>query len=145
MKWLRRGRSRCFQGQTGLTLLEVLVAVGILGFIGVALMTALDTNSRAVRTLDEQVTAANLATAYFEVIRSSVYDNTSPGEYSSVGDNITKPLDYSVDIEVDYSNDGTTWVSSANRTDEKLQRILVSVSRSGKPLLSVCTWRAERF
>ncbi len=46
--------------------MEVMVAIGILGFIGAGVILGIDANSRAERTLDEQVTASNLATAYIE-------------------------------------------------------------------------------
>ena len=142
MRWVGKREFGGFEGQRGFTLLETLIAVFLLGLIGTGVLTALNTNSRAVRVLDEQVVAANLATVYFEAIRAATYDNVSPNEYSSVGDNITKPSDYTVTIDVDYSDNGTAWVDTY--TDQTLQRILVSVSLQGKPIIPVCTWRAQR-
>ena len=142
-----------FRLNKGFSLLEVLVAVGILAFIGVSVMTAMDTNSRANRTLDEQVTATNLATSYFEAIRQLPYDDYIEhidNEYAAAGDNITVPYQYTVDIVVDYSDDdypadGTTWISSSNHTTEKLQRITIDISRTdGKPVFSTCTFRTDR-
>ena len=72
MGWMGKVRFRFLKEQKGFTLLEVLVAVGILGLIGVAFLTALNTNSRAARTLDEQVVATNLATVHLEVITPGV-------------------------------------------------------------------------
>ncbi len=134
---------RLHQGQKGFTLIEVLVAVAILAAIGVVFMSAMSTNSRATRVLDEQVEAANLATAYFEAIRQLPYDHTST-PYSNAGDNITIPSQYSVAIQIQYSNDGTTWVDAYTGV-EKLQKVTVSVSRDGgKPVLSICTYRTDR-
>jgi len=138
MRWLGKARFRFLQGQRGFTLIEVLVAVGILGLIGTGVLAAFNTNARAARTLDEQVVGANLATAYLEVIRESPYATT----YPNAGDNITIPFQYSVVIDTEFSSDGDTW--SDNYTDETLQKITVIVSREGKGVLSLCTYRTER-
>ncbi len=143
MRWLGRGKFGLFRSQRGFSLIETIVAVVIIGFIGAGVVMALDTNARAGRVLDEQVVATNLVTAYLEGIRQMPYsDNTSP--YSSVGDNITKPAQYSVTVNIYYSLDGVNWVTTHDN-DEKLQRIGISVSRtSGKLVLSTCTFRANR-
>lgn len=139
MGWPLKGKFKLFQEQKGFSLFEVLVAVGILGLIGAGLLTALNTNYRAARTLDEQVVAVNLATAHFEAIREVPYAAT----YPSAGDNITIPFQYDVAIDLEFSSDGETW--SDNYTDETLQKIIISISREdGKPVLYMCTYRTER-
>ena len=123
----------------GISLIEVVVVVGILGFIGTGVIMALDTNARAGRTLDEQVTATNLAAAQLEVIKQLPYAAAYPG----AGYNIDIPSGYSVDIDIDYSDNGTAWFDTY--TDETLQRIVVTVSREGgKPVLSICTYKTEK-
>ena len=139
MKREAKARFRLFRGQAGISLLEVLVVVGILGFIGTGVVMAIDTNARAGRTLDEQVTATNLATAYIEAIRALPYADT----YDNIGDNIIVPSQYSVNIDLSFTSDGDTWVDDPS--GKTLQRITVIVSREGgNPVLSVCTYKTEK-
>ena len=127
-----------FGEQLGLTLLESLIAVSILGLIGTGLLQALDTNSRSTRILDEQVVASNLAANYFEAIKNSPYAAT----YPNAGDNISIPFQYSVAIVTKCSTDGTTFNDCTG--NETLQRITVAVSRPDGPVLSLCTYRCEK-
>ena len=141
---LGKGIFRLFRGQRGFSLLEVLVAVGILGIVGVGVLQAIDTNARATRTLDEQVVASNLATAYIEAIKTMPY-------YTTVQDylndekitSITIPPQYNVNVNIDFTSDGTTF--GLYTGTETLQKIAVTVSREGdKPVLSICSFKANR-
>ena len=141
MRWLGKEGLRLFRGQRGMSLLEVVIAVGILGLIGTGIVGALDTNYRADRTLDEQVTATNLAAAHIEAIRELPFAAT----YPSVGDNITPPAQYSVVINTECSSDGDTFSPCTGSANETFQRIIISVSREGgKPVLSICAYRTKK-
>ncbi len=138
MRRLGKGRFRLFRGQRGFTLMEVLVAVGILGFIGVAFMMALDTSYRGTSTLDEKIVGRTLVINYLEAIKSAPYATT----YPDVGDNITVPFQYSVVVNTECSSDGENF--SACTGGETLQEITIMVSREGRPVYSTCTYRSKR-
>lgn len=126
------------QRQSGFTLFEVLIAVAILGVIGVGFITALDTNKRGNRVTDEQVTAVNLITSRMEVIRQQTFADN----YTLAVDNITVPDQYDVAIEYKFSDDGAIWTD--NSTGKTLQRIIISVSREGRPVFSMCTYKMKQ-
>jgi len=147
MKWLGKERLRFLRGQRGLTLVETILAVAILGAIGVGLLNALDTNAKATRQLDEKVVATNLATAYFEAIKAAPYDITEP-YYDDAVAGITVPPQYIVNVDIQFSSDGASgdgidWVDTY--TDETLQKIAITVSREGgKHILTICTFKTKR-
>ena len=65
------------RNQKGLTLIEVLIAIAILGMIAVPFLTALSTSSRALIIADERTTAESLVRSEIEYVRSQDYCNAS--------------------------------------------------------------------
>jgi len=130
---------RLIRGQQGLNLVEVVIALALVGVIGVGILQAMETGARSTRTLDEKVVAANLIADHIEAIKQLSFAATYPG----AGENITVPFQYTVNIDTECSNDGgATYAScSGNGT---FQKIVVSVSRGDNTVLSVCAFRTKR-
>ncbi len=152
MRWLSKKRLKFLRGQKGLTLIEVLVAAAILAVIGVVLLNALDTNAKATRTLDEQVVATNLATAYIEAIKAMPY-YTDVETYlnDDTIQSITVPPQYNVDVDIQFSsdgnpNDGITWVDTYDTENpQTIQKITITVSREGgRHILAICAFKTKR-
>ncbi|HUU08009.1 MAG TPA: prepilin-type N-terminal cleavage/methylation domain-containing protein [Dehalococcoidales bacterium] len=143
MKFLVKAITGFFRGQRGIGLMEVLVAVAILGFIGASVVAALSTNYRATRITDEKVTAASLASDYIETIKSSSYNASYPEAESY---NITVPIQYKVVSTTECTNDADDAESFSTCTgNETYQRIIVTVYReSGKEVLAICTARTKK-
>ena len=144
MRGLRRASTRFLRGQAGLTLVETIVAVGILALLGTSILTVLETSAENSRELDEKVVATNLATAYFEAVKALPY----AASYPSPENLVAVPPQYSVDVDITFSSDGSTgdgitWVDTYN--GETIQKISLTISRDGgEPILTVCAFKTKR-
>jgi prepilin-type N-terminal cleavage/methylation domain-containing protein len=59
--------------QRGFGLVEVIIALGLLGIIGIAFLTALATSSTAIIVSDKHATAESLARSEMEFVKSQDY------------------------------------------------------------------------
>ena len=135
---------RLLRGQRGFTLLEMMLAVTILGAVGGAFLTALANGSRANNILDETVQAEALARSRLEQIKSMPYypDDSGDSCYDTndcypPAFTTTKDFTVTVSISIEKLVTGTT--------TNALQRVKVSVNRtgSGKPIFSLTTFKVK--
>jgi prepilin-type N-terminal cleavage/methylation domain-containing protein len=61
--------------QRGFTLIEVIIALGLLGVIGIAFLGALATASSGIIVSDERATAESLARSEMEYVKSQEYSS----------------------------------------------------------------------
>jgi type II secretory pathway pseudopilin PulG len=115
-KWLKR--PWLLRGGNGIGLLETLVALGVLGFIGVAFMTALGVSFKSTEISEEQVIAEDLARTQLEYIRDQGYcipggvtpyiipQDGACGTYDVPPPGLTPPSLYTITLEITEYCDG---------------------------------------
>ena len=123
------GKLRVLQDERGLSLVESLIAVAILGTTAVVFVVALSTGSIAVRENDQEVVAQSLARTQLEYTKGYPYDPV-PASYPTV--NAT--AGYAISVNVTATPD----------TDTDIQKITVTISREGEDILTVVDYKVNR-
>ena len=126
-QWL--GKLKVFRGENGLTLVEALVTVAIVGVAFVAFAVALATGSLAVREGDQEVAVQSLARTQMEYIKDYPYDSGAT-TYPTV--NTTD--NYSISVAV----------TSTPDADSNIQKVTANISRDGQVLLTVEDYKVNR-
>jgi prepilin-type N-terminal cleavage/methylation domain-containing protein len=137
---------RLVSGQKGTTLIEVLIAIAILGMIAVPFLTALSTSSRALIIADERTTAESLIRSEIEYVRSQDYCN-APWSYNVTSAGSTPSSDppcWPVESHAlpDSCKDYSLTVNASLIVDG-IRKITVTVWRDGEAVLTTSTYKAR--
>jgi prepilin-type N-terminal cleavage/methylation domain-containing protein len=112
------------KNQAGFSLIEILLAVALMGILGTAVPGALSGANRATITTNQNVTAESLARSQLDYIQNQPYDSENTTPVYAVIPNL--PATYSIVTpmaqRLDPFGDGTN-------NDDGLQKITVSVER----------------
>jgi len=134
---------KAFRGSSrGFSMLEVVIAIALLGIIAVSVLSALQTAALALISADRRATAESLARTQMEYVRYSPYE----------GDPEDGPPQYSLDpqiIPLDYP--GYSVVTTAIRLnkdeytddDDGIQEITVTVSHDGRVVVTLEDFKRE--
>jgi prepilin-type N-terminal cleavage/methylation domain-containing protein len=126
-QWL--SKLKAFEDEKGLTLVESLVTVAIVGVALVAFAVALSTGSIAVWENDQEVAAQSLARTQMEYIKGLPYDSGA-NTYPTV--NATD--NYSISVAV----------TSVPDSDSNIQKVTANISRDGLVLLTIEDYKVNR-
>ena len=123
-------RLHLIRDEKGFSLIETVIAIALLGIIGIAFLSGLVTSSKTLFLTDERETAKNLAESQMEYVKNQGYLASYPaapisGEYSG----------YSVTIYTD----------NINLRDGNIQKIRVVVSHEGSPIIMAANSTLEGY
>jgi len=137
MKRLRlnsRARRAWQGGSRGFTLIEVTIAIALLGIIAVTILTALSTASVALIIADRRATAESLARSQMEYVKNQDYINyheSGHGKYAEIG-GYTANYDVATTVEpIDPDNYQPYTYNNSTGTfdnDDGIQKITVTVT-----------------
>ena len=129
--------------QRGYTVIETLIAVGILGLIAPAVLLALSTFSHATRTHDQKSQATALARSQLETIEASPYLDCDPSPCYPTLTNL--PYQYAITTDVEILDSPTC---QADGNCNTLQQVTVAVSRptssGSRTVLRVSAYKVRR-
>ena len=121
---------RAWQGDSGgFSMLEVVIAIALLGIIAVSVLGALQTAALALINADRRATAESIARTQMEWVRYSDYDDDLAEGHPdySLDPQITLPPDFSVDTTAVRLNKDEN-----PNDDDGIQQITVTVSHDGQ-------------
>ncbi|MFH1639841.1 MAG: hypothetical protein ABIB93_05990 [Chloroflexota bacterium] len=128
--------------ESGIALLETLVALVILGMIAAGFLGGLSTAIRADMIITEQSDAESIARSQMEHIKKQGYiDFAAPGHESY--DLITISSDYTLEVTVT-PLDPATGQPLESGQDYNLQKITATVERDGKELTTLEGYKVNR-
>jgi prepilin-type N-terminal cleavage/methylation domain-containing protein len=119
----------CSSGEAGMTLVETLVAIAILGVSVTAFILALSTGTIATRNQEEDALAQALAQTQMETIKAAAWD-VSGASYTA----ISPPTGYSLVITTNSSLYSTS----------NIQKVTVAVFRAGSAILTLEGYKVNR-
>ena len=122
------------KNEKGFTLIEVLIAIALLGIIGIAFLGGLSTASKALFLADERTTAESLARSQMEYVKIQDYDPTDTQSYEQVDVPSGDYPDFTISVNAD----------PLNPTDDGIQKITVVVKHHGKEIITLEDYKVDR-
>jgi prepilin-type N-terminal cleavage/methylation domain-containing protein len=114
------------KSEKGFTLIEVIIAVALLGVIAIAILSALSTASLAVFTADDRATAESLARSEMEYVKKQPYEYGINPSYEKADNASANYPDYTVSI----------YAEPLHGTDDGVQKITIIIKHLGKPVIT---------
>ena len=145
---------KAFQGSSrGFSLIEVLIALALVGIIAIAFLSGLSTASMALIIADERATAESLARSQMEFVKNQGYEPAEPGGVATYDEIPGIPDGYTIWSVNRGGNEtvedvlGIPWNSGNNTAvniDVGLQRIKLVIKHDDKAVITMEGYKVER-
>lgn len=120
-------------GQAGISLLETIVALAILGVVALALLSGLATGVTATSVTEERAIAESLLRSQIEYVESRAYVSY-PAQYT-INPLLNIPTGWAIP---------TPTTSLVHATDDGLQKVAVSAIHNGETVLTISIYKVRR-
>lgn len=120
--------------EAGVTFMETVIALAILGTVSVTFLNGLTTTSRSVFMTDERSTAESIAQTQMEWVKNASYD---PGATTYSPAPIPDGRDY-----LNYTAVITT--APLDTPDDGIQKVTVTIQRSSKGVFQLEGYKVDR-
>ena len=120
--------------EKGFALIETLVAIAILGAVGVVFLSGLATASKSTMVADEKTTAQSLLVSQLEWARNCTYEYEA-SEYPAAA--IPEGADYT-----GYS--AAISAQPVDNPDGGIQKITITISRHDEQVMAMDSYKADR-
>ena len=150
------------KGERGFSLVEVLIALAVLGIIAATFMTSLSVSGNSVIITDESATAESIARSQLEFIREYQYIDAPVGEDRNYSE-LAGFEEFELQVQEEHPNYsiwsfnrneeivenimGVAWNSESNTprsADIGLQRIKLAIKHNDKVVLVLETYKVRR-
>jgi prepilin-type N-terminal cleavage/methylation domain-containing protein len=148
------------KNEKGVTLIEVLIALAVLGIVSVAFLSGLATSSKAIFVADEIATSESLARSQMEYVKKQAYNPAGaydPGPPPSGGEATYDKSSAIPDGYTIWSVDragatvtdiiGVPWDTQNNQpssTDEGIQKIKLVIKHHGDEAVTLEDYKVDR-
>lgn len=120
--------------EAGISLIETLIAMAVLGSVAVIFLGGLTTTSKLGYKTDELSTAMSLAQLETEWVKSADYDYDATWYAIAPVPDTKDYIGYAVTVSA----------SPLHAIDDGIQRIIIDVNRSGRQVLELETYKVDR-
>ena len=140
------------KNEKGFTLIEVVIAMLLLGIIATGFLMALSGATKAVIVANKRTTAESLARSQMEYVKNQTYITAADGSEVIYRKITNIPDGYTI-LSVNRAGDtvdpiiGVPWDSQNNipaPTDVGLQRIKLVIKHNGKDIITLENYKVDR-